>query len=91
MQITVRHVSGITWVFGAFFYASYTMKQIRIARKNSVYASCGPRFASEWMVASLLNRWFLKTRLAEALQTHGDATHWIETRETVQAREMEAA
>ncbi len=91
VQIHTRHVSSITKIFGAYSYASGTMKQIRIVRKDSVYASCGPRFASEWMAASWMNRWFLKTRLAEALHTHGDGSHWIETQEKERAREMATA
>lgn len=72
-------------------YDPCTMKQIRIARNVSVYASCGPRFTSEWMAASWLNRWFLRTRVAEALHVHGDGTHWIETREYQHTPEMRAA
>ena len=67
------------------------MKQIRIAHNDSTTSSDGPRFVCEWMEASLMNRWFIKMRLAEALQAHGEGSHWIETREKVQAREMEAA
>lgn len=67
------------------------MKQIRIARNDSTTPSDGPRFVCEWMEASLMNRWFIKMRLAEALQTHGEGSHLIETREKAQAREMEAA
>lgn len=65
------------------------MKQIRIARNDTTAPSDGPRFVCEWMEASLMNRWFIKMRLAEALQIHGERSHWIETREKVQAREME--
>lgn len=67
------------------------MKQIRIANKESSTHAYGPRYVCEWMEASLMNRWFLKTRLEQALQTHGDGSHWIETREKVQAQELEAA
>lgn len=38
-----------------------------------------------------MNRWFLKTRLAEALQAHGDGSHWIESREMSRVRETAAA
>lgn len=57
------------------------MKQIRIARKESLDLGTGRRYVSEWMEASLMNRWFLRTRLAEALDAHGADSHWIETRE----------
>lgn len=67
------------------------MKQIRIAHKDTNTPVGGPRYVCEWMEASSMNRWFLKTRLAEALQTHGDGSHWIETREKAQARELEPA
>lgn len=33
------------------------------------------------MEGSMMNRWFLKARLAEALAAHGLDTHWIETRD----------
>lgn len=67
------------------------MKQIRIAHNDSTTPPDGPGFVCEWMEASLMNRWFIKMRLAEALQIRGEGSHWIETREKVGAREMEAA
>jgi len=67
------------------------MKQIRIARNDGVQASGERRFICEWMEASLMNRWFLKTRLAEALQAHGDGSHWIESREMARVQETAAA
>lgn len=67
------------------------MNQIRIARKDGAQVPGAPRFVCEWMEASLMNRWFLKTRLAEALQAHGDGSHWIESREMSRARETAAA
>lgn len=65
------------------------MKQIKIVRNDKTAPSDGPRFVCEWMEASLMNRWFIKMRLAEALQAHGEGSHWIEAREKVQAGEME--
>lgn len=56
------------------------MKQIRIVQVEPANP-VGRRFACEWMEASLNNRWFLKARLAEALQAHGPDTHQIELRE----------
>lgn len=63
-----------SWLF------SLAMKQIRIVRKEDL-DTAGRRYACEWMEASLMNRWFLRTRLAEALEQYGPDSHWIETRE----------
>lgn len=57
------------------------MKQIRIASQAALDTPPSPRFACEWMEASLMNRWLLKARLAEALAAHGAESHWIETRD----------
>lgn len=91
MQIPSHHVSCVTEIPQTRFYAWGTMKQIRIARNDGTQASGERRFICEWMEASLMNRWFLKTRLAEALQTHGDGSHWIESREMVRVHETAAA
>lgn len=56
------------------------MKQIRIASVEAVSEIEGQRFVCEWMEGSLMNRWFLKARLAEALSVHGAESHWLETR-----------
>lgn len=53
--------------------------------------SDGQHFVCEWMEASSMNRWFLKTRLAEAVRSHGDGSHWIEFREKLQLRERPEA
>lgn len=64
------------------------MNQVRITRKDGVVPTDGQRFVCEWMEASLMNRWLLKTRLAEAVQTYGDGSHWIESREKSRVREL---
>lgn len=38
------------------------------------------------MEASLMNRWLIKLRLAEALEAYGEGSHSIETRPTERAR-----
>lgn len=63
------------------------MKQIRIARENGLSGTATPRFTCEWMEASLMNRWLLKTRLTEALAEYGPGSHWIETREKKEVAE----
>lgn len=63
------------------------MKQIRIAQAEPA-KSDDRRFACEWMEASLNNRWFLKTRLAEALRVHGPDTHQIELRDKVTGKAL---
>lgn len=55
------------------------MNQIRIAHDVKVASTIG-RFSTAWMVASTMNFWLLKARLAEALVRHGAGSHWIETR-----------
>lgn len=57
------------------------MKQIRIASTRDVAQNQGQRFVCEWMEGSLMNRWLLKNRLAEALEVHGAESHWIEVRD----------
>ena len=54
------------------------MNQIRIAHDQKVALANG-RFSTAWMVASTMNLWLLKARLAEALAWHGAGSHWIET------------
>ncbi|GHD04356.1 hypothetical protein GCM10007320_65150 [Pseudorhodoferax aquiterrae] len=56
------------------------MKQVRIATSLPTQLPT-ERFSCEWMEGSMMNRWFLKARLAEALAAHGLDTHWIETRD----------
>ena len=56
------------------------MKQIRIASVGTVSEAEGRRFVCEWMEGSLMNKWFLKARLADALAVHGVDSHWIEAR-----------
>ncbi len=58
----------------------HTMQQIRISRRRDVPDVDGRSFSCEWMEACQMNRWFLKTRLAEALAAHGPESHWIESR-----------
>jgi hypothetical protein len=67
------------------------MKQIRIASTQVHAREPGQRFVCEWMEGSLMNRWLLKNRLAEALQMHGPESHWIETRDTHAVRQTAAA
>lgn len=50
-----------------------------------------PRFTCEWMEASLMNRWLLRTRLEEALARHGAGSHRIELRDKQTASESVAA
>ncbi len=64
------------------------MQQIRIASTRGISSTDGQRFVCEWMEASLMNRWFLKTRLAEAVALHGPESHWVETREKVRVEEL---
>jgi hypothetical protein len=54
------------------------MNQIRIAHDEKV-APAKARFSTSWMVASSMNLWLLKARLAEALARHGAGSHWIES------------
>lgn len=61
------------------------MQQIRITSKTGPVHPKGPRFVCEWMEASQMNRWFLRSRLAEAIAACGPESHWIETRPTVRA------
>jgi hypothetical protein len=67
------------------------MKQIRIVCNDAVVPVTSLRFTTEWMEASLMNRWFLKMRLSEAVQTHGEGSHWVESREKEQVRELSRA
>ncbi len=67
------------------------MKQIRISSHVESPPSNGQRFACEWMEASLMNRWLLKIRLAEALAAHGEGSHWVETRDKDLVREVAPA
>lgn len=67
------------------------MKQIRIASLGGFTNREGQRFVCEWMEASLMNRWFLKSRLAEALAAHGPNSHWVETRDKQEIREPAVA
>lgn len=67
------------------------MEQIRIASTQVQVSESGQRFVCEWMAGSLMNRWLLKNRLAEALRLHGPDSHWIETRDTHAVRETAAA
>jgi len=39
------------------------------------------RLANDWLPATLENRRLVKALLDEALATHGDGSHWIETRD----------
>ena len=57
------------------------MKQIRISGTGNVALFERERFVCEWMEASLMNRWLLKIRLAEAVAAHGEGSHWVETRD----------
>lgn len=68
------------WFRGECLYSA-GMKQIRIVRTGGIGMTDGRRFACEWMEASLNNRWFLRTRLDEALRVHGHGTHRIEIRD----------
>ncbi|KQP19287.1 hypothetical protein [Pseudorhodoferax sp. Leaf265] len=67
------------------------MKQIRISGTGDVVRIEGQRFVCEWMEASLMNRWLLKIRLAEALAAHGEGSHWVEMRDKVLVHEPETA
>ncbi|MGC3983992.1 MAG: hypothetical protein QM777_04255 [Pseudorhodoferax sp.] len=67
------------------------MKQIRIASTREVAQNQGQRFVCEWMEGSLMNRWLLKNRLAEALEMHGAGSHWVEVRDTQTVREAAPA
>jgi hypothetical protein len=67
------------------------MKQIRISGTGDVSRSEGRRFVCEWMEASLMNRWLLKIRLAEALAAHGEDSHWVETRDKATVHEPATA
>jgi hypothetical protein len=62
------------------------MQQIRIASANDKAREQSQRFECEWMEASLMNRWLIKLRLAEAVEAHGADSHWVETRPTERAR-----
>jgi hypothetical protein len=62
----------------SFCYDWSTMNQIRIAHDEEV-APVKERFSTAWMVASSMNLWLLRARLAEALARHGSGSHWIET------------
>lgn len=57
-----------------------TMQQIRISCSDHSVQTGMRRFDCEWMEGSQMNRWLLRARLAEALQTHGPHSHWLETR-----------
>lgn len=61
------------------------MKQIRISSTNDICRAEGQPFICGWMEASLMNRWLLKIRLAEALAAHGEGSHWVETRDSERA------
>lgn len=67
------------------------MKQIRISSHVERPPSKGQQFVCEWMEASLMNRWLLKIRLAEALAAHGEGSHWVETRDKDAVREVATA
>jgi hypothetical protein len=56
------------------------MQQVRIATSLSSQKPT-ERYSCEWMEGSMMNRWLLKARLAEALAAHGQDTHWMETRD----------
>lgn len=56
------------------------MQQVRISTSLPPQSPT-ERFTCEWMEGSMMNRWLLKARLAEALVAHGERTHWIETRD----------
>nr|WP_145552307.1 hypothetical protein [Variovorax boronicumulans] len=66
------------------------MKQVRIAASLTAQLPTD-RFTCEWMEGSMMNRWFLKSRLAEALAAHGQDTHWIETRDKPRVEEAALA
>jgi len=67
------------------------MKQIRISSTREVAQNQGQRFVCEWMEGSLMNRWLLKNRLAEALEVHGEGSHWVESRDTEHVRQAAPA
>jgi hypothetical protein len=66
------------------------MKQVRIATSLTAQLPT-ERFTCEWMEGSMMNRWLLKSRLAEALAAHGPDTHWIETRDKPRVEEAALA
>lgn len=58
------------------------MKQIRIMSVEDLApVQRERRYGTEWMAASLANRWLLKLRLAEARSIHGHDSHWVEERQ----------
>lgn len=57
--------------------------QIRIAQIAPSLDDNAGRAATEWMEASLNNRWLLRARLAEACVAHGVESHRLETRSVV--------
>ncbi|WP_156373276.1 hypothetical protein [Pseudorhodoferax sp. Leaf267] len=67
------------------------MQQVRIARKEGRTFADARRFVSEWMEASSMNRWFLRARLSDALEVHGEGSHWIEVRDNAPAFKSETA
>lgn len=67
------------------------MKQIRISSTREVAQQQGQRFVCEWMEASLMNRWLLKNRLAEAVEVHGAGSHWVESRDIQPVRQAATA
>lgn len=67
------------------------MKQIRIVRDSGSVEGEDSRFTCEWMEASLMNRWLLKTRLDEALARHGAGSHRIESRDKQQTQQSVGA
>lgn len=76
-----KHVRHVTLEIPSHGYAR-AMKQIRIASTREVAQNNqGQRFVCEWMEGSLMNRWLLKNRLAEALEVHGTGSHWVEVRD----------
>ncbi|PZP99170.1 MAG: hypothetical protein DI587_10955 [Variovorax paradoxus] len=66
------------------------MQQVRISTSLPPQSPT-ERFTCEWMEGSMMNRWLLKGRLAEALAAHGERTHWIETRDKPLVQRMALA
>lgn len=67
------------------------MQQIRIARDPDGPVFNGRDFTCELMEDCQMNRWLLKTRLAEAALACGVASHRLETRPMERSEQPVAA
>lgn len=85
-----RHVMQITFVPVTPRYHR-AMQELRIVSAAGLEYREEGRFVCDWMEGSLMNRWLIKIRLAQALDAYGVGSHKIETRPTERSRAMVAS